>query len=126
MPDIYLAPEAWLAAFDQTGRTFVAGSLLYSENLTEFIVFLALARGAADRLASAGHGLAVIQNVVWGDGKEKEVTAAIRMRPNGDTQFLPAAEKSSVGPAFQAIADTRIDGHLPPGFSVRSELHNLR
>lgn len=114
-------PELRLSAFDDRGTTFVAGSLTYSENLHDFIVFLAMARGIADHLAPEGHGLAILHNYLWGSA----VTAAVRMMPSGDSHILPESEWQNVVPAFQPIADALAEDRLPDGFSVRDQLRLL-
>lgn len=114
-------PELRLSAFDDRGTTFVAASLTYSENLRDFIVFLAMSRGIADHLAPEGHGLAIVHNYLWGSA----VTAAVRMMPSGDSHILPEGEWQTVVPAFQPIADALGEDRLPDGFSVRDQLRLL-
>lgn len=114
-------PQLGLSAFDDRGMTFVAGSLTYSENLHDFIVFLAMARGIADHLAPDGHGLAIVHNYLWGS----TVTAALRMMPSGDSHILPESKWHNVVPAFQPIADALAEDRLSDGFSVREQLRLL-
>lgn len=116
------APELWLSAFDQGGENFVAGSLTYSENLEDFIVFLALARGVADYLGPADHGHAIVHNYIWGSEEEQETTAALQMLPSGESRLLPDAEQPEVAAIFLPVADALMEGQLPPGFCDRDEL----
>jgi len=115
------APELWLAAFEQGGENLVAGSLTYSENLEDFIVFLALARGVADYLGPADHGHAVVHNYIWGSEEEQQTTAALQMLPSGESRLLPEAEQPDVAAAFLPVAEALMEAQLPPGFSVRDE-----
>jgi len=116
------APELWLSAFEQGGETFVAGSLTYSENLEDFLVFLALARGVADYLDPADHGHAIVHNYLWGSEEEQGSTAALEMLPSGVSRLLPETEQPAVAAGFLSVVDALMDGELPPGFSVRDEL----
>lgn len=120
------APELSLCAFDRRGETFVAGSLAYSESLGDLIVFLTMARSAADHLSPTGRGLAIVHNYLWGDADEQTTTAALRMMPSGESHLLPEADRPSVAPAFQPIADALTEGRLPSEFAVRDEADLLR
>ena len=51
-----------VAAYDSSETHFVAGSLTYSENLYDLIVFLTVARGAANFFEAEGRGLAVVHD----------------------------------------------------------------
>ncbi|QEI07520.1 hypothetical protein FXN63_18000 [Pigmentiphaga aceris] len=115
------APELWVSAFDQAGEAFVAGSLTYSENLEDFIVFLAVARGVADDLDPADHGLAVIHNYLWGGEEEQNTTAAVQMT-SGASSLLPKPKQPDAASAFLPIVDALLGGQLPSGFSTRDEL----
>lgn len=120
------APQARIAAFDRAGKTFVAGSLMYSENLYDFLVFLAFARGAADHLAPSGHGLAIIKNFVFGDPDSEDPTAAMRMMPTGQSHFLGEGDRASAVPAFRDIAEAMLDEKELPDFPVRDQMGELR
>jgi len=116
------APELWLAAFEEGGENFVAGSLTYSENLEDFIVFLALARGVADYLDAADHGYAIVHNYIWGSEEDQGSTAVLEMSPSGESRLLSEAEQPEVAASFLPVVDALMDAQLPPGFSVRDEL----
>ena len=116
------APELWLCAFEQGGEHFVAGSLTYSENLEDFIVFLAMARGVADYLEPAGHGHAIVHNYLWGSEEEQGTSAALEMLPLGESRLLSEADQPAVAAAFLPLVDALLEGQLPPGFSIRDEL----
>lgn len=115
-------PEIRHAAYDPGTQDFVAGTLTYSENLNDFIAFLALARGAAAFLAPDGHGIAVIHNYLWGDEDEQITQAALRLGPGNASGFMDEAEGRSAGGAFQALADQMLDQTRPP----MDELDSLR
>ncbi|MGO4124603.1 hypothetical protein AB4Z01_09380 [Inquilinus sp. YAF38] len=115
-------PEIRHATYDPGTRDFVAGTLTYSENLNDFIVFLAIARGAAAFLAPDEHGIAVIHNYLWGDEDEQITQAALRLGPGSASGFMDEAEGRSAGGAFQALADQMLDQARPP----LDELDTLR
>lgn len=116
------APQIRHAAYDPRTQDFVAGTLTYSENLNDFIVFLAIARGAAAFLAPDGHGIAVIHNYLWGGEDEQITQAALRLGPGNASGFMDEAEGRSAGGAFQALADQMLDQTRPPV----DELDSLR
>jgi hypothetical protein len=104
------APFLKHAAYDEKTREFVAGSLTYSENLLDFIVFLTLARGATDYLEPGGCGVAVIHQYLWGDENDRITQAAMRLGPAGKSEFMVKAEKKSAPGAFQPLADGMLVG----------------
>lgn len=116
------APEFRQAAYDPGTQDFVAGTLTYSENLNDFIVFLAIARGAAAFLAPDGHGIAVIHNYLWGGEDEQITQAALRLGPGNQSGFMDEAEGRSAGGAFQALAEQMLAGGRP----TADELDGLR
>lgn len=116
------APEFRLAAYDPGTHDFVAGTLTYSENLNDFIAFLAIARGAAAFLAPAGHGIAVIHNYLRGGEDEQITQAALRLGPGNRSGFMDEAEGRSAGGAFQALAEQMLAGRRQP----IDELDSLR
>jgi len=116
------APELRHAAYDPATQDFIAGTLTYSENLNDFIVFLTMARGAAAFLAPDGHGIAVIHNYLWGDEDEQVTQAALRLGPGNSSGFMDEAEGRSAGGAFQVLADQMLDQARPPA----DELDALR
>jgi hypothetical protein len=107
--DTVEAPEIRRAAYDPGTQDFVAGTLTYSENLNDFIVFLAIARGAAAFLAPDGHGIAVIHNYLWGGADEEITQAALRLGPGNASGFMDEAEGRSAGGAFEALAEQMLD-----------------
>jgi hypothetical protein len=112
-------------AYDSERRLFVAGSLAYSENLYDFIVFLTVARGAAARLATDGHGLAVIHNYIWGRPAERTTAVALRLGPGPRSEFMAVGELASAGGAFQPIADEIMNAKpFPPPAHI--ELDTLK
>ena len=112
-------------AYNEERREFVAGSLAYSENLYDFIVFLTVARGSAARLGADGHGLAVIHNYIWGGPDERTTRVALRLGPGPRSEFMAAGELASPGGAFQGIADEIMNAKpFPPPAHI--ELDTLR
>jgi hypothetical protein len=109
-------------AYDPEQREFVAGTLTYSENLYDFIVFLSVARGAARRLKPDGYGVVVIHNYIWSD--EKETRTALRLGPGDKSEFMAPADFASAAGAFQPIADEVLKSEkFPP---ARNELETLK
>jgi hypothetical protein len=102
---------------------FVAGALTYAENFLDAIVFLTLARGAANYLGPDGYGIAVIHNYVWGDKTNKITRAAMRLGPGARAEFMTTAEKASAGGAFQALAMEMLNKHQSASVD---ELEGLR
>ena len=110
-------------AYDLEQREFIAGTLTYSENLYDFLVFLAVARGAAKRLRPDGYGVVVIHNYIWSD--EKETRTALRLGPGDQSEFMAPAEFASAAGVFQPIADEVLKGEpFPP--PTRNELETLK
>lgn len=110
-------------AYDPQRREFVAGSLSYSENLGDYIVFLTVARGAASRLRADGFGVVVIHNYIWGD--EKATQTALRLGPGEKSEFMAASELASAAGAFQPIADEVLTAKtFPP--PTHNELETLK
>jgi hypothetical protein len=126
------APFLKRASYDAQSSEFVAGSLTYSENLLDFIEFLAIVRGAADFLGAEGSGVALIRNFIWGDPNSEPPRAAMRLGPGPTSSFMAEHEReSAVGP-FQEIADAMLQtadhmgegaSEMPPGID---ELDTLR
>ena len=94
------APYLGRAIYDPASRTFIAGSMLYSENLFSFIEFLSIARSASGWLKPGDEGLALIHNYIWDNG----TIAAIRLGPGDQSAFLTASEYPSAIAAFQPVA----------------------
>jgi hypothetical protein len=112
-------------AYSAERREFVAGSLAYSENLYDFIVFLTVARGAAARLAPDSHGLAVIHDYIWGGEDGKATRAALRLGPGARSEFMAAGDLASAAGAFQGVADEVLHAKpFPP--PTHNELETLR
>jgi hypothetical protein len=108
--------------YDPQRREFVAGSLSYSENLGDYIVFLTVARGAAARLPPDGYGVVVIHNFIWSD--EKTTRAAMRLGPGQKSEFMAAPELASAAGAFQAVADEVLTAKSTP--PTRNEIDTLK
>ena len=117
------APELGIAAMSSDGATFVGGTLTYSENLTDYIFFLAFARGAADFLRDGRYGLAIIHNYIWGTADSTE--AALRLSA-GQSAFMTPDQRDSAGGACQAIADHMLDQEPDPNYAPRDQLDALR
>ena len=115
------APFLKHAAYDATTREFVAGSITYSEDLLDFLVFLTVARGATAFLGPDGYGIAVIHNYIWGDKSMKSTRAALRLGPEVRSEFMKETEKASAGGAFQSLVDERLKKRPPV-----DELESLR
>lgn len=114
-----------VAAYDRTGTCFVAGSLTYSENLYDLIVFFAVARGAADFFETDGRGLAVVHDYLWGEEDEQETVAALELAGNGGSVFLASEELGQAAGAFEAMVDAMLEGKEDPEFHPRNQLDNL-
>jgi len=114
-----------VAAYDRTGTHFVAGSLTYSENLYDLIVFFAVARGAADFFAADGRGLAVVHDYLWGEEGERETVAALELAAKGGSAFLASEAHGHAAGAFEAMVDAMLDGKEDPAFHPRDQLDHL-
>jgi hypothetical protein len=101
------AAETRHFAYDPEARTFVAGTLLYDENLIPFLAFLALARGAEAALGADGGGVAAIHNYVFGDA-DGPTLAALGFGPGPASRLLAGAERTEAARAFQEIADAML------------------
>ncbi|MDH7796084.1 MULTISPECIES: hypothetical protein [unclassified Beijerinckia] len=108
------APHLSRSAYDAKAREYVVGSLTYSENLMDFVVFLTVARGAAVFLQSDDYGIAVLHNYIWGDENERITQAALRLGPGPRSEFLPEADWKSAAGAFQTIANDMLSDPPPP------------
>ena len=102
------APFLKRASYDAQSHEFVAGNLTYSENLLDFIEFLAVARGAASFLGSEGSGVVLIRNFIWGDPNSEPARAAMRLGPGTTSSFMAEHERESAVGAFQEIADAML------------------
>ena len=111
-------------AYDPEQREFVAGTLTYSENLFDFIVFLTVARGAARRLSPDGYGVAAIHDFIWGAQDEQATRAALRLGPGDKSEFMAASERASAAGAFQPIAHEILAAPSPP--PSHNELETLK
>jgi len=114
-----------MATFNRSRTRFVAGSLTYSENLNDFLFFLAAARGAADMLGPKGHGIIVIHNYIWGKLHEQNSIAAIRLGPEGKSEFMSPGELVSAAGAFQPIAEAILSGEKHPDFQLQDQLDQI-
>ena len=117
------APFLKRATYDAKTSEFVAGTVAYSANLLDAIVFLTLARGATDHLGPDNHGIAVIHNYIWGDNSEKITRAAMRLGPGARSEFMAEAEKASAAGAFQGLAMDMLNKRQP---AAVDELESLR
>ncbi|KAA5923043.1 hypothetical protein [Achromobacter xylosoxidans] len=111
-----------IAAYDRAGTHFVAGSLTYSENLYDLIVFFTVARGAADFFAADGHGLAVVHDYLWGEEGERETVAALGLSGQGGSRFAAPDEQGDAAGAFERMVETMLDGKDDPEFHPRDQL----
>jgi hypothetical protein len=102
----------------------IAGSLSYSDNLDDYIVFLTVARGAATRFRADGYGVVVIHNYLWGRPNERITKTAMRLGPGERSEFMAASELASAAGAFQPIADEVLTGPFPP--PTHNELETLK
>ncbi|MEH3144304.1 MAG: hypothetical protein PGN34_02905 [Methylobacterium frigidaeris] len=96
-------PECCRIAYDAETRTFLAGTLLFDENLYSFLAFLTLARGAADCLGLEGRGVAVINDYVFGPAED--ATAALELGPAGRSRLLPQGSRGDAVAVFQPLAN---------------------
>jgi hypothetical protein len=114
-----------VAAYDRTGTCFVAGSLTYSENLYDLIVFFTVARGAADFFEADDRGLAVVHDYLWGEEDERETVAALEFAGKGCSVFLASEKLGHAAGAFEAMVDAMLDGKEDPEFHPRDQLDHL-
>jgi len=115
-------PHLRCVAFDGSRSEFIAGSLLCWENLSVLIMFLTLARGAANFFRPGDYGIAVAHNYI-GAGSELKTQAALRLGPGARSEFMADAHKASAVGAFQSIADGMMAN--PPPTPV-DDLKSLR
>lgn len=94
----------------------VAGSLTYSENLTDYLVFYAIARGVEAVLGPDDRGIAVLHNYLWGSPGDRVAHSALRMGPGATSSFLAPADVTSAGGIVEAIGLEMIppDASQPP------------
>lgn len=114
-----------IAAYERTGTQFVAGSLTYSESLYDLIVFLAVARGAADFLQVGDHGVALVHDFLWAQEGERETVAAIALAGQGDSRFLPSSDLAAAIEPFDARVEAMLDGEDDPEFHPRYQLDRI-
>lgn len=114
-----------VAAYDSSETHFVAGSLTYSENLYDLIVFLTVARGAADFFEAEGRGLAVVHDYIWGEEGERETVAALGLDGIGRSEFLASDAFGNAAGAFERMVDAMLDGKDDPEFHPRDQLDRL-
>ena len=114
-----------VAAYDSSETHFVAGSLTYSENLYDLIVFLTVARGAADFFEAEGRGLAVVHDYIWGEEGERETVAALGLDGIGGSEFLASDAFGNAAGAFERMVDAMLDGKDDPEFHPRDQLDRL-
>jgi len=107
-------PHQRCIAFDAGRSEFIAGSLLCWENLSVLIMFLTLARGAANFFKPGDYGIAVAHNYTWGTGSELKTQAALSLGPGTTSEFMLDEAKASAAGAFQAIADVMMSNPPPP------------
>lgn len=114
-----------VAAYDSSETHFVAGSLTYSENLYDLIVFLTVARGAADFFEVEGKGLAVVHDYIWGEEGERETVAALGLAGIGGSEFLASDAFGNAAGAFEGMVDAMLDGKDDAEFHPRDQLDRL-
>ncbi len=114
-----------VAAYDSSETHFVAGSLTYSENLYDLVVFLTVARGAADFLEAEGRGLAVVHDYIWGEEGERETVAALGLAGKGGSEFLASDAFGHTAGAFEGMVDAMLDGKDDAKFHPRDQLDRL-
>jgi hypothetical protein len=119
------APQLKRACYQAATRDFVAGSLTYAENLIDYIVFYAVARGVEDFLASDDCGLAVIHNYIFGSAPRRTTHSAMRLGPGARSAFMAADEIGSAGGTFLALAEEMMSQEARPP-AVIDELGSLQ
>jgi hypothetical protein len=87
--------------YDSESREFVAGTFDYSENLVDFIVFLAVARSATAYFGPQAHGVAVIHDFIV----RAEEVCALDLGPGDRSTFLGPERLAAAVAAFQPIFD---------------------
>jgi len=115
-----------VAAYDRAGAYFVAGSLTYSENLYDLVVFLAMARGAADFLEPGEHGVALVHDYLWAEDGERETVAAVHLAGKGDSGFMTPAQAGETAATFDAMVALMLDGADDPQFTPRNQFDRIQ
>lgn len=110
-------------AFDASKGEFVAGMLDFAENLTPFLCFFTVARGAAAFLGPRGTGVAMLHNYVYGGESEWITRAALRLGPGDRSAFLGESERVGVAEAFADVTTEILMSEDPP---VINHLDSLR
>lgn len=115
-------------AYDEVSQRFTFGTLTYSENLYDFVIFFAAARALSHYLHDPQSGFALVHNYLWGN---RNHTIAIMglgaqdhsyfLDPQGDA---PACEKhlrdatavfDDIYQAYARLGQFNIyDPHVPP------------
>ncbi len=114
-----------VAAYNRAGTRFVAGSLTYSENLYDFVVFLAVVRGAADFFEAEDRGLALIHDYIWGEDGNRQAVAGIHLVGRGDTNFVSSTELGNATEVFEGIVEAMLDGRDDPEFKPLNQLDQI-
>lgn len=114
------APQLRRIVYQAATQDFIAGTLTYSENLRDFMVFLTVARGAAAFLDAQGYGIVLIHNYLFGSGDEQISQAALRLGPGAKSEFMDEAAQPGAAGAFQPIVDAMIRENAQPSDELDS------
>ena len=120
----YARPGSSRIALDPSRREFIAGNILYAENFTEYVVFLAVARGAAAALGAGDTGIAAIHNFIWGQEEEHRTLAALRLEHGDRSEFMAGAALTAASTPFRPFAESiPTNGVSPLSVNQLDELH---
>jgi hypothetical protein len=90
------APALGRCSHNETSRRFTFATLTYSENLNDFVMFFAAARGLSRYMHDPQSGFALVHNYLWGD--RDHTIAVMGLGADGHSYFLDAGKDA---PAYQ-------------------------
>jgi hypothetical protein len=90
------APALGRCRYDEASRRFVFATLTYSENLNDFVIFFAAARGLSRYMRDPQSGFALVHNHLWGN--RDHTIAVMGLGAGGHSYFL---DSQADAPAHQ-------------------------
>jgi hypothetical protein len=87
------APALGRCSYDEASRRFTFATLTFSENLNDFVMFFAAARGLSPYMHDPQSGFALVHNYLWGD--RDHTIAVMGLGADGHCYFLDAGEDAS-------------------------------
>jgi hypothetical protein len=119
------APALGRCSYDEASRRFTFATLTFSENLNDFVMFFAAARGLSRYMHDPQSGFALVHNYLWGN--RDHTIAMMGLGADGNCYFLDAGEDA---PAYQkhlrdaiVVFDDIYQGYARLG---RPGIHNPR